>query len=45
VIQQNLVIEHQTPGGVTGHEVAEGPLMFQGNHGAVAYRNIKITVK
>jgi hypothetical protein len=45
VIQQNLVIEHQTPGGVTGHEVPEGPLMFQGNHGAVAYRNIKITVK
>jgi hypothetical protein len=32
-----------TPGGVSGHEQATGPLMFQGNHGAVAYRKIKIT--
>ena len=23
-------------------EVAKGPLMFQGDHGAVSYRNIKI---
>src|SRR5512140_639415 len=40
VIHENLELPHQTPGGVTGHEVPEGPLMFQGNHGAVAFRNI-----
>ena len=33
----------QTPGGVTGQEHATGPIMLQGNHGAVAYRNIKVT--
>jgi hypothetical protein len=27
---------------VDGKEKARGPLMFQGNHGPVAYRNIKI---
>jgi hypothetical protein len=32
-----------TPGGLTGKEAATGPLMFQGDHGAVAFRNIKIT--
>ncbi len=42
VIHQNLELPKQTPGGVTGKEQAEGPLMFQGNHGPVAYRNIKI---
>ncbi len=30
-------------GGVTGREHPIGPLMFQGNYGAVAYRNIRIT--
>jgi len=34
-----------TPGGLTGKEAATGPLMFQGDHGAVAFRNIKITPK
>ena len=32
-----------TPGGLTGKEAATGPLMFQGDHGAVAFRNIKVT--
>jgi hypothetical protein len=32
-----------TPGGLAGKEAAEGPLLFQGDHGAVAFRNIKIT--
>jgi len=45
VIHENVEMQRQTPGGVTGHEVPEGPLMFQGNHGSVAYRNIKITSK
>ena len=31
-----------TPSGVTGKEAAEGPIMFQGDHGPVAYRSIKI---
>ncbi|MFP6881521.1 MAG: hypothetical protein VCA34_11250 [Roseibacillus sp.] len=29
--------------GVTGREAATGPIMFQGDHGPVAYRNINIT--
>jgi hypothetical protein len=32
-----------TGGSLTGKEAATGPLMFQGDHGAVAFRNIKIT--
>ena len=36
----NLVMEKETPGGVIGKEEPPGPLMFQGNHGPVAYRNI-----
>lgn len=43
VLHENLEIQGPTPGGLTGKEAAEGPLMFQGNHGAVAYRNIKVT--
>ena len=34
-----------TPGGLTGKESATGPLMFQGDHGAVAFRNIRLTPK
>jgi hypothetical protein len=30
---------------VTGKEAPTGPLMFQGDHGAVAFRNIKVTPK
>jgi hypothetical protein len=43
VLHENLVMDKQTPGGVTGTESPTGPLMFQGNHGPVAYRNIIIT--
>lgn len=43
VLHQNLEMKGATPGGVTGKEAAEGPIMFQGNHGPVAYRNIRIT--
>lgn len=42
-IQENVELSGATPGGVSGKEAAEGPLMFQGNHGSVAYRNIRIT--
>jgi len=44
VIHENVEMRKQTPGGVAGKEAPEGPLMFQGNHGGVAYRNIKITL-
>lgn len=43
VLHENVEMKEQTPGGVTGQEHATGPIMLQGNHGAVAYRNIKIT--
>jgi hypothetical protein len=43
VLHENLPMPGPTPGGVAGKEAAVGPLMFQGNHGPVAFRNIKIT--
>lgn len=43
VIHENVEMKQQTPGGLTGKEAATGPLMFQGDHGPVAFRNIKIT--
>jgi hypothetical protein len=42
VIHENLEIKGVTGGALTGKESTAGPLMFQGDHGAVAYRNIKI---
>jgi len=42
VLHKNLVMPDKTPGGVTNKEAPEGPLMFQGNHGPVAYRNIVV---
>ena len=32
-----------TPGGLTGKEVPKGPLMFQGNHGSVAFKNLRVS--
>ncbi|HOX40132.1 MAG TPA: DUF1080 domain-containing protein [Candidatus Brocadiia bacterium] len=43
LLHKNLEMPDKTPGGVSGKEAAKGPLMFQGNHGPVAYRNICIT--
>lgn len=43
VLHKDLEMPGATPAGVTGKEAAEGPLMFQGDHGPVAYRNIVIT--
>jgi hypothetical protein len=42
VIHENVEMKGPTPGGVDGREKPMGPLMFQGNHGPVAYRNIEI---
>lgn len=43
VIHSDLEMPQQTPGGWENNEAAKGPLMFQGNHGPVAYRNIIVT--
>ena len=43
LLHENVEMKGPTPGGVTGKEAATGPVMFQGDHGPVAYRNIKIT--
>lgn len=45
VLHENVEVKGPTPGGLTGKEAATGPLMFQGDHGPVAFRNIKITPK
>jgi hypothetical protein len=45
VIHEGVEMKGPTPGGLTGQEAATGPLMFQGDHGQVAFRNIKITPK
>ena len=45
VIHKDVELKGATPGGVSGKEAPTGPLMFQGNHGEVAFRNIKITPK
>ena len=46
VIHENVELaKGPTPGGLTGKEAATGPLMFQGDHGPVAFRGIKITPK
>ena len=45
VIHENVEVTKSTGGGLTGKEHATGPLMFQGDHGPVALRNIKITPK
>jgi hypothetical protein len=41
-LHENVEMQGPTPGGLTGKEADAGPLMLQGNHGAVAYRNVTI---
>ena len=38
-------LKKPTGGELTGKEAATGPLMFQGDHGPVTFRNVKITPK
>ena len=45
VIHENVEVKGPTPGGLTGKEAATGPIMFQGDHGPVAFRNVKMTPK
>ena len=42
VIHENVEMPGPTPAGVEGREKPRGPIMFQGDHGPVAYRNIEI---
>jgi hypothetical protein len=43
VIHENVEIAKSTGGPLAGKEAPTGPIMFQGNHGPVAFRNIKVT--
>ncbi|MDR2441221.1 MAG: DUF1080 domain-containing protein [Planctomycetaceae bacterium] len=43
IVQENIEVKAPTGGGITMKETATGPLMLQGNHGPVAYRNIEIS--
>ncbi|GAB3534126.1 hypothetical protein GCM10027443_20770 [Pontibacter brevis] len=42
-IHENVELFGPTRGAMGGNEVAIGPLRLQGDHGAVAFRNIKVT--
>ncbi len=42
VLHEGVEMQGPTPSGVAGKEHAHGPIMFQGDHGPVAYRNLKI---
>jgi hypothetical protein len=43
VLHENVDVKGPTTACLTGKEAPTGPLMFQGDHGPVAYRNIKVT--
>ncbi len=45
VIHENVEVEGPTGGELSNKESPTGPLMFQGDHGPVAYRNLKIVEK
>jgi hypothetical protein len=45
LIQENVEIQGPTPSGLTGKEHAKGPLLLQGDHGAVAFRKIRLQPK
>jgi hypothetical protein len=44
-IHEGVEMAGPTPSGLTGKEQATGPLMFQGDHGPVALRNIVVKAK
>ncbi|HZZ80418.1 MAG TPA: DUF1080 domain-containing protein [Gemmataceae bacterium] len=44
-IHENVEVTKGATGGALGGEVPVGPLMFQGDHGPVAYRNVRVTPK
>jgi len=44
-IHENVEVAGPTPACLTGKESPTGPVLFQGDHGPVAFRNIQITPK
>lgn len=44
-IHENVEVAGPTPACLTGKEAPQGPVMFQGDHGPVAFRNIQIMPK
>jgi hypothetical protein len=42
-IHENVEMKGPTPSGLTGKEHAKGPILLQGDHGPVSYRNLKFT--
>lgn len=42
LVQENVLVTGPTRSGTYKDEKPLGPLMFQGNHGPVAYRNVRI---
>lgn len=42
LIHENVEVSGPTRGPLTSNEAARGPLLFQGDHGAVAFRNITV---
>ncbi|MFC6997107.1 family 16 glycoside hydrolase [Rufibacter roseus] len=42
IIQEDVELFGPTRGSISNEEKATGPLRFQGDHGAVAFRNIKV---
>ncbi len=45
LIQENVNLSGPTRGSISADEKAIGPLRLQGDHGAVAFRNIKVSLK
>ena len=43
LIHEAVEMKGPTPGGLTGKEAPKGPILLQGDHGAVAYRHLKVT--
>lgn len=41
VIHQNVKLIHPTGGAISNEEAEQGPLRFQGDHGPVAFKNIR----
>ena len=43
VIHENVEVKGPTGGELSDKESPTGPLMFQGDHGSVSFRNLKVT--
>src|SRR5262249_23005472 len=45
LLHEDVEVKKPTPGGLTGKEGPTGPLLLQGDHGPVAFRNILVKPK